>query len=44
MHSEDGDEDLKHLPNYYGPAPVVIGLAFAAGLIWLMFSLADGFA
>ncbi|MEO0682730.1 MAG: hypothetical protein AAF192_20205 [Pseudomonadota bacterium] len=44
MHSEDDDEDVKHLPNYYGPAPVFAGFAFAAGLIWLMFVLADGFA
>ena len=44
MHSEDGEEDLKGVADRYGPAPVIAGAAFAAGLIWLMFALADGFA
>ena len=44
MHSEDGEEDLKGVADRYGPAPVIAGAVFAAGLIWLMFALADGFA
>ena len=43
MHSEDGEEDLK-ISNYYGVAPAIVGVLFAAGLIWFLFSLADGFA
>lgn len=43
MHSEDGEEDLK-ISNYYGILPAVVGILFAGGLIWFMFSLADGFA
>ena len=43
MHSEDGEEDLK-ISNYYGIAPTIAGILFAAGLVWLMFTLADGFA
>ena len=43
MHSEDGEEDLK-VSNYYGPLPMIVGFLFAGGLIWFMFSLADGFA
>ena len=43
MHSEDGEEDLK-ISNYYGVAPAIFGVLFAGGLIWFMFSLADGFA
>ena len=44
MHSEDGEEDLKHIGGYYGILPTIIGLAFAAGLIAFMFAVADGFA
>ena len=44
MHSEDGDEDVHHVSNYYGVLPGIAGLLFGAGLIWLMFALADGFA
>jgi hypothetical protein len=44
MHSEDGDEDVHHVSNYYGLLPGVVGLLFGGALIWLMFALADGFA
>ena len=43
MHSEDGEEDLK-ISAYYGIVPTIVGVLFAAGLVWLMFALADGFA
>lgn len=43
MHSEDGDEDVQHISNYYGLMPGIVGLLFGGGLIWLMFALADGF-
>lgn len=43
MHSEDGEEDQK-ISDYYGPLPMIVGLLFAAGLIWFMFAYADGFA
>ena len=44
MHSEDGEEDLQGVSNFYGPLPAIAGILFAAGLIWFMFALADGFA
>ncbi len=44
MHSEDGEEDLKGIGAYYGIAPAIASLVFAAALIWFMFALADGFA
>lgn len=44
MHSEDGEEDLQEIGAYYGIKPAVAGVLFAAGLIWFMFALADGFA
>ncbi|MDH3666217.1 MAG: hypothetical protein OEN23_04725 [Paracoccaceae bacterium] len=44
MHSEDGEEDLRGIGAYYGVAPAIAGALFAAGLIWFMFTLADGFA
>ena len=44
MHTEDGDEDSGQISNYYGVLPGIIGLLVAAGLCWIMFSLADGFA
>ena len=44
MHSEDGDEDGQKISNYYGVLPGIVGLLFAGGLCWIMFSLADGFA
>jgi len=28
----------------YGPYAVIAGLALSAGLIWFMFTLADGFS
>ena len=43
MHSEDGEEDLK-ISAYYGVMPTIAGVLFAVVLIWLMFTLADGFA
>lgn len=43
MHSEDGEEDLK-ISAYYGALPTIAGALFAGGVIWFMFSLADGFA
>lgn len=43
MHSEDGDEDVHHISNYYGVLPGVFGILFGFGLVWLMFALADGF-
>ena len=44
MHDDDGEEDLKGIGGYYGPATMIAGLAFAAAVIWFMFALADGFA
>lgn len=44
MHSEDGDEDVHEISNYYGVWPTVLGVLAGGGLIWLMFALADGFA
>ena len=44
MHSEDGEEDLKGVSEYYGAKPAFAGVLLAAGLIWFMFALADGFA
>ena len=44
MHTEDGNEGDSHVSGYYGLAPTIIGVAFAGGLIWFMFALADGFA
>lgn len=43
MHSEDGDEDVEHVSKYYGLAPGIVGIAFGFLLMWLMFTLADGF-
>ena len=43
MHSEDGEEDLGHVSEYYGFWPTVIGVLLAGGLTWFMFALADGF-
>ncbi|MEM7060774.1 MAG: hypothetical protein AAF557_24605 [Pseudomonadota bacterium] len=44
MHTEDGEEDLKSTSGYYGPLPTFAGILIAGGLIWFMFTLADGFA
>ena len=44
MHSEDGDEDVHKISNIYGIWPGIAGILVAAGIIWLMFALADGFA
>lgn len=44
MHDEEGEEDLGGIAAYYGILPTIAGLAFAAGLIWFMFEVADGFA
>ncbi len=44
MHSEDGDEDVHEISNYYGMWTGLAGLLFGAGLIWFMFAFADGFA
>lgn len=43
MHSEDGDQDTE-IASRFGIWPTLAGAALASGLIWLMFSLADGFA
>ena len=43
MHDDDDDE-MKKVGSYYGFAPMIVGLLFAAGLMWFMFALADGFA
>ena len=44
MHSEDGEEDLHSISDYYGALPTIAGVLIAGGLIWFMFALADGFA
>ena len=44
MHSEDGDEDTQSLSNFYGLWPGVLGVLFGLGVIWFMFTFADGFA
>ena len=44
MHSEDGEEDLKGVSNYYGISPAIAGIVLAIVLISFMFLLADGFA
>ncbi|MDG1211795.1 MAG: hypothetical protein P8Q48_06165 [Paracoccaceae bacterium] len=41
---EDDDDQMKHIASYYGMAPMIVGLLFAAGVIWFMFAVADGFA
>lgn len=43
MHDEDDDE-MKNIGAYYGAAPMIVGLLFAAAVIWFMFAVADGFA
>ncbi len=40
----DDEESMKHIASYYGMAPMIAGLLFAAVVIWFMFALADGFA
>ena len=44
MHDEEGEEDLGNIGATYGVLPTFAGVVFAAGLIWFMFELADGFA
>jgi hypothetical protein len=44
MHDEEGEEDLGNVSAYYGVLPTIAGILFAGGLIWFMFTLADGFA
>ena len=45
MQTEDGDDEgLSQIAGRYGPLPTIVGALFAAGLIWFMFTLADGFA
>lgn len=44
MHSEDGDDDVHEISNYYSVWPGIAGLALGAAMIWFMFALADGFA
>lgn len=44
MHDEEGEEDLKGIPAYYGKIPTIAGILIAGGLIWMMFALADGFS
>ena len=43
-----GDEEVHGHDNidadYYGIWPTIIGLLFAAAMIWFMFAFADGFA
>lgn len=43
MQDHDADED-RRISNYYGVVPGIAGILFAAGLCWIMFALADGFA
>ena len=40
----DDDESMKHIASYYGMAPMIAGLLFAAVVIGFMFAVADGFA
>lgn len=40
----DDDDDMKNIGAYYGMAPMIAGLLFAAVVIGFMFALADGFA
>ncbi|MEO1710973.1 MAG: hypothetical protein AAFR27_15680 [Pseudomonadota bacterium] len=42
MHADD--EADAEISNYYGVWPGIIGFLIAAGIIWFMFALADGFA
>lgn len=42
MHGED--EQDAQISKYYGIWPCIFGLLTAAGLIWMMFALADGFS
>lgn len=41
---EDEDDSMKHIASYYGFAPMIAGLLFAAVVIGFMFVVADGFA
>ena len=41
---DDDDESMKHIASYYGMAPMIVGLLFAAAVIGFMFAVADGFA
>ena len=38
------DDDQENISAFYGLLPTLAGFAFAGGLIWFMFWLADGFA
>ena len=40
----DDEESMKHIASYYGMAPMIVGLLFAAVVIGFMFAVADGFA
>jgi len=40
----DSDEEDEKLSNYYGVFPGIVGVLFAAGVVWFMFALADGFS
>lgn len=45
MHqSDDLHPDDLHIASRYGYWPAVCGLLLAAGVIYMMFALADGFA
>ena len=41
---DDDDESMKHIASYYGMAPMIAGLLFAAVVIGFMFAVADGIA
>ena len=41
---QNDDESMKHIASYYGMAPMIGGLLFAAVVIGFMFAVADGFA
>ena len=41
---DDLEEEGVHDSNYYGVSTGIVGLLFGLGLIWFMFTLADGFS
>ncbi|MEK9673092.1 MAG: hypothetical protein VW268_11415 [Rhodospirillaceae bacterium] len=40
---DDLEEDSVHDSNFYGIKPGIAGILIGFGLIWFMFTLADGF-